>query len=202
MSRTHPSAYDACEHLKKACPEALDLLTATTDTQFDEAVQAYLDKVVRKLEQNKSAYAALGEDEITGVVVTALSLVPGLQVSRETSSNGHVDITIEATYSKPQRSKLGEAKIYRGYKYHVDGVEQLLGRYATGRECKGFMLVYVKKANVSGLMSGIQSEMDTKLPCEQTGPSRKGSLRWAFTTNHKHSCGDCLDVDHIACNLF
>ena len=64
---------------------------------------------------------------------------------------------------------LGEAKIYDGPSYHVNGLGQLLNRYVTGRECRNLMIVYVRKKDIKGLMEKLRKRLDEDLPVAQVG---------------------------------
>jgi hypothetical protein len=195
------SLFSLVELMKKKAPAYLDLFTAKTEAEFDFAFEAMLEGAVAKLEQNSKNYEALSETGLTGVLAAALS-VPGLHVTQETHSNGHVDIVIEAEYCSPMRRKLGEAKIYDGPSYHVAGLEQLLNRYTTGREGRGLVISYVRKTNITNLVKGVREHMDIELPCHQQGKTQDHALKWAFNSTHGHSCGENLQVIHIACNMF
>ena len=127
--------------------------------------------------------------------------MPGLTVTRETHSNGHVDLTIEADHCTPTRQKLGEAKIYDGPAYHFKGLEQLLGRYSTGREGRGLLIIYFRKPNITGLVQNLRKQMDISHPCKQQGNTADHVLKWSFLSAHAHDCGDNLEVSHIGCNL-
>jgi hypothetical protein len=201
MSRDTGSACDLVEMIRRKAPEYIDLLTAQTDMDFEKAFDALLEKAVTHLETNKKNFKALGEEGLTGVLAAALS-VPGLSVSQETHSNGHVDLTIEADHCTPVRKKLGEAKIYNGPSYHVKGLEQLLGRYTTGREGRGLLIVYFRRAGISNLVQKLRDTMDEGLPLNQQGPTENHTLKWSFVSTHAHSCGEDLQVGHIGCNLF
>lgn len=192
---------DLTERIKRKAPEYFDLLTAATDKDFQAAFNAVLQCAVAHLEKNKVNFSSLDEVGLTAVLVGNLS-IPGLTVTQETHSNGHVDLTIEADHCMPARTKLGEAKIYRGYKYHVEGLEQLLGRYTTGREGPGLLIVYVKKLGIADGIKTLRAGLDKKLPLSQKGPTQDYPLKWSFFSMHSHSCGDDLEVDHIGCNLY
>jgi hypothetical protein len=178
----------------------LDLLTARTEGQFEEAFDAVLGRVIDHMEANRSNFAALDEEGLSAVLIAGL-LVPGLDVSQEMHSNGHVDITIEATHCAPARKKLAEAKIYDGYEYHVGGLNQLVGRYSTGREGRGLLLVYCRKPNIALLVAKLRERMDKEMPCKQDGSAKDHIHKWSFLTAHSHSSGELLEVGHIACNL-
>src|SRR5438128_1152903 len=193
MTVIRGSVEDLLERIRRKAPEYLDLVTAETDAEFERAFDAVLEKAVRRLEQNKMHFRQLDEEGLSAALAGSLS-VPGLTVTQETNSNGHVDLTIEADHCVPARVKLGEAKIYSGPAYHLKGLVQLLGRYTTGREGRGLLVVYVKKSHISDLIAKLRAKMDSELPEEQIGPTSDYSLRWSFISTHKHSCGDDLEV--------
>lgn len=194
------TVFDLIEVLKKKAPEYLDLLTAKTNEEFEDAFIPVLEKAVEQLESNKSLYRSLSEDGLSSVLVGNLSL-PGLTVTRETHSNGHVDITISADHCVPARKKLAEAKIFNGPEYHIKGLKQLLSRYTTGRESNGLLIAYVRKKEIATLIRKIREQMDHLLPEDQIGETDDYILKWSFSSKHRHTCGDDLQVDHIGCNL-
>jgi hypothetical protein len=201
MSEIRNSAHELIEQIKRKAPEFLDLLTAHTDSDFERAFDALLEKAVAHLEKNKMNFNKLGEVGLTAVLVASLS-IPGLSVSQETHSNGHVDLTVEADHSMPARRKLGEAKIYSGPSYHVAGLQQLLGRYTTGREGRGLLIVYFRKEDIAGLVKKLRQVMDASLPCHQKGKTEDHVLQWSFLSTHTHSSGEVLKVGHVGCNLY
>jgi hypothetical protein len=201
MSERENSAAAFVDRLKRQAPELLDLLTAETETDFERAFDALLEKAVGNLESNKKKFEALDEDGLSSALAMALTM-PGLTVVREAYSNGHVDLTIEADHCVPQRRKLGEAKIYDGPEKHIKGLEQLLTRYTTGREGRGLLIVYFRKQGVADLVKKIRERMDSDLPLQQRGATTDHLLKWSFLSKHAHSCGEDLAVGHIACNLY
>jgi vacuolar-type H+-ATPase subunit E/Vma4 len=86
MSDTGDSVLDLLEQIRRKAPEYLDLLTAKTDAEFEQAFDALLEKAVSHLETNKVKYQSLDEDGLSSVLAIALSM-PGLTVSREMHSN-------------------------------------------------------------------------------------------------------------------
>lgn len=189
------------EILKRKAPEYLDLFTAQTDADFEKAFDALLEKSVAGLEGNKSNFATLDEEALSAILALALS-TPGLSVTQETHSNGHVDITITADHCVPVRKKLGEAKIWDGPEYHINGIKQLLDRYTTGREGRGLVIPYVRKRNIKGLLTKLRETMNKEGPCKQTADTIDHTLKWSFLSTHAHSCGETLEVGHIGCNLY
>jgi hypothetical protein len=200
VNKQSDSAEALVDMIKRKAPEYLDLLTADTDEDFEAAFDAILGKAIASLEEDKTNFKTLGEDALSGVLAKALS-IPGLTVTRETHSNGHVDLTIEADHCVPARKKLGEAKIYDGPEYHVKGLKQLIGRYTTGREGRGLLIVYVRKKDIAGLFKKLRQKMDSDFPMKQKGNTLDHTLKWSFLSSHDHDCGEDLQVGHIGCNL-
>ena len=201
MINTADSALEFVEQLKRRAPEIIDLIAAETEEDFDKALDALLEKAIIGLEADSKKFTSLDEDALSSILALAMS-VPGVSISRESHSNGHVDLTIEITGTFPLRKRLGEAKIYRGPKYHIEGLTQLLTRYSTGREGRGFVIAYVKKEGIAQLMKKIRECMDTNLPCKQVEATIDHCLKWSFLSRHQHCCGEELAVMHIGCNLF
>jgi hypothetical protein len=188
------------EALEKKAPEYLQLLGSKSDVEFEKAFDVIFEKALRGLEKNSKNFSSLDEEGLTAALALALS-VPGLRVTQEANSNGHVDITIEADHLFPSVTKLGEAKIYDGPEYHIKGLGQLLGRYTTGRESTGIVLAYVRKANIEGLVKKIRERMDQDLPELQQGATEDHPSYWSFLSKHQHSCGRVLSVRHAGCNM-
>jgi hypothetical protein len=201
MSDRDNSAAALVERLRRRAPELLDLLTAETDEQFEAAFAAILQIAIASLETNSKKYQELDEEGLSSILAASLSM-PGLTVSREAHSNGHVDLIIQADHCVPQRKMLAEAKMYNGPEHHVGGLKQLLTRYLTGREGHGLLVEYFKKQNIAGLVKKIRERMDSELPLQQVGATADYLLRWSFLSTHVHSCGENLQVAHIGCNLY
>ncbi len=201
MITTDSDAKSLIEIVNRKAPEYLDLLTAKTDEEFLIAFDAILDKAVEGLESNSKNFGKLREEGLTGVLALALT-IPGLTVTQETNSNGHVDLTISADHSSPVRKVLGEAKIYRSPSKYLEGLEQLLGRYVRGRELRHLLIVYFLNRDIDGLIRNLREQMDDEHPCLQQGSTRDHTREWSFLSTHAHSSGKELDVCHIGCNLF
>jgi hypothetical protein len=201
MMLVEATAREYVEFLKGVAGEYIDLLTAKTEVEFDDAFDVLLQRQVARLEQNSQNLVSLGEVPLSAVLAGYLS-IPGISVTQEQHSNGHVDITVEARTRGGIRRKLGEAKIYNGFIYHCDGLKQLLDRYTTGRECRGLLIVYVKKANIAGLVKELREGMDKDLPEAQTGPTKDHDVRWWFLSEHMHSSGENVIVEHVGCNMY
>ena len=200
MTTDRDSAAELFERLKRKAPALLDLFTAETEDEFETAFTVLLEGAVTHLEKNRKNFASLGEEGLSGVLAGSLTM-PGLTVTQETNSNGHVDLTIEADHCTPARIKLGEAKIYSSPSYHIKGIGQLLGRYTTGCETPGLLISYVRKENIKGITEKLKAEMDKKRPEKQVAPCEDHTLKWSLVTKHKHSSGEVVLLSHIGCNL-
>jgi len=200
MSQGTGTLYDLTNQLLQQSPEHLDLFASLTDDEFQIAFDSLLGKALAGLEESKKGFQSLDEPALSAVLRLAM-LVPGLSVALEQHSNGHADLTFESYRLGIARRILGEAKIYDGPKYHIDGVGQLLG-YMTGRELRGLMVVYMRKANGSVLMKKIRNTMDGVKPGNQQGITTSHLLKWAFDSSHLHTCGDNVRISHVACNLY
>lgn len=181
-------------------PDYLDLLTAGTDSEFNDALDKVLERAVAQLEGKSRDFQGLGEKGLSGALAMALT-VPGLLVTNETDSNGHVDLTITATGCFPVRTVLGEAKIYDGPAYHFKGLEQLVERYLTGREGRGLLIIYFRRPDLVGYIKRLRQEMDHHKPCEQLGLTEDHRVLFWFYSTHQHRTGRPIMVTHIGCNL-
>lgn len=195
------SVLDLLERIKRKAPEYFDLIVAETDKEFETAFDAVLDSAVRHLETNRKNFKKLDEKGLCAALAGRLT-IPGLTVDQEKNSNGHVDLTITADHCVPARVKLAEAKIYDGPAYHIQGLEQLIGRYSTGSEGRGLIINFVRTRDINGLVEKLRSKLDQDLPLKQQGPSQEHILKWSFLTVHTHGSGEGLEVGHIGCNLY
>jgi hypothetical protein len=175
MSDNQNSLLAFVEYLKKHCPEMISLLASQTDAEFDLGLEGVLEKAAVHLEKNANHLNTLDEEAISAFLVAYLNM-PGLRVTQEAHSNGHVDITVEAERAPPLRRRLGEAKIYKGPRYHVDGLKQLLDLYMTGREGSGFLVEYLKKPKIKNIVSKVRAHMDAGQPCAQKGKSQDHTI--------------------------
>lgn len=189
------------ERIKKKAPEYLDILTAETNEEFDAAFDAVLSKAISSLERQSRNFKGLNEFGLSGVLASALS-IPGLTVTPEANSNGHVDLLIIADHSVPEFIKLAEAKIHRGYEWHAKGLSQLIDRYSTGRETRGLLISFVRQIDISGAIKEVREKMDQYSPCSQQGRTSDHIFKWSFLSKHAHPCGEVLEVGHVGCNLF
>lgn len=185
-------------------PAQRDLVTAKTASEFNAAFSAILLDAVRRLEKDSKNLGGLNEDGLSSVLCGFVNGTNALTVTREESSNGHVDFTFKAKLCKPPREFFGEAKIFKYYDWHESGLTQLVDRYSTGREDRGLLLEYVKLSGIKDHMENLRSELDVKLPCEQIAKcsDHETVTQWSFYSSHKHSSGEKIEVWHLGCNLY
>jgi hypothetical protein len=195
---TESNLYDYAKLLGR---ETIDLITSTSEQEFDVAFDNWLIQAISKLEKDKKAFRELSEDALSSILAAALS-TPEMSVTSEQHSNGHVDLTVTLNNSSPKRIKLGEAKIWGGKKYHVEGLGQLLTRYTTGRECRGFVISYVKSKDIKGLFDDLRKFIDSSKPFDLQGLCADHNIRWSFISKHKHNSGELTSISHIGCNLY
>ncbi len=181
--------------------EAFKIMSAKTDDEFDKALDCMMEGAARYLEQNAKFLIKQEEDSITFSLSAYLTGSTFIRCIQQAYSRGHVDLTIESRFP-PYRSRLGEAKIYKGPVYHVKGMEQLINRYSTGREGSGYVVEYVKDPKILDLVVKIRAHLDASRPCSQDGDTQSHVIRWAFITNHHHSSGEIFRVFHLNCNLY
>ena len=200
MTRTDSSLYAFVEALT---PAQRDLLAAETAAEFNGAFSAIVLEAVRRLEKGSKNLGRLNEDGLSEVLAGFINGTNVLLVTREESSNGHVDLTFKARLCKPPREVLGEAKIFNYYDWHESGLSQLVERYSTGREDRGLLLEYVKKPKILDHMNDLRSELDQKRPCNQVANccDHETVKQWSFCSSHTHSSGEQIEVWHFGCNL-
>ncbi len=186
-----------------------DLATARNNAEFDAALAQIILDGVHRLETDSKGFSKLGEDALTSILVGYLNGTEVLVVTREENSNGHVDMTFKAHWSKPPRLAQGEAKVFNYYPTHEKGLNQLINRYSTGREERGLLLSYVKIKEIKKHFVKLREQMDEKRPCEQVAACGDHSIdnpleptRWSFVSKHTHSSGECVEVWHLGCNVY
>lgn len=189
------------EALQRKAPEYCDLLSASSDDAYYTALAQLIQRVIGAMEADRKEMRSMNENGLSTILAIGITM-PGLIAHRERNSNGHVDITIICDVSIPARHTLVEAKIYRGPTYHIKGVQQLLGRYSTGREGHGFLIVYVQCPGIARIFTRLRNVMDERKPIGQSGPTVPQPAKWVFASTHRHSSGEHIRVCHMGCNLF
>ena len=179
-------------------PNLKELLLAESELEFIAATEGGIERAMKKLENGSKEYAALKEPGLSHLLADFLNLM-GWHATAETNNNGHVDVVVESAFGRHWKY-LGECKIHNGYKYHVDGCEQLLG-YCTGRERRAFCMDFIKDDGAFTKMGNLRLEMDKKLPLKQKAAGADHSILGAFLTSHAHKSGATVEILHLGCSV-
>ena len=181
-------------------PVLRKLFEARTAEDFDDFLDLHFEECVQRMEAEAHHLNGDCEEKLSAFLAATLSM-PGLSVVREGYSNGRVDLTIKSeSINTPQR-RLAEAKIYSGPSYHVQAIAQLISRYSTGRQSRGYVVEYVKKPGISDIVVKLRSSADETLPVSQHGITKEHSMKWAYVSSHKHASEELIHVVHINVNI-
>lgn len=182
-------------------PVLRKLFQAGTAEEFDDFLDRHFEECVQRMEAEAHHLMDDSEEKLSAFLAAALRM-PGLDVIREGYSNGHVDLTIKSeSMTFPQR-RLAEAKIYAGPAYHVQAIEQLIARYSTGRQSRGYVVEYFKKPGIAELVLRLRKKADVDLPMRQHGTTGDHRMRWAYISDHRHASEELIHVVHINVNLY
>lgn len=175
-----------------------DLLLAKSQTDFVFATERAIERAMKTIENGSKEYAPLNEPGLSHLVADGLNLM-GWRATAETNNNGHVDVVVECSFGRHWKY-LGECKLHKGYQYHVDGCEQLLG-YCTGREPRAFCMDFINATDAFTKMKKLRAEMDEKRPLKQTAAAADHSILAAFLTSHEHQSGTLVEILHLGCSV-
>jgi len=181
-------------------PVLRKLFEAKTAEEFDDFLDDHFEECVQRMEAEAHHLNGDCEEKLSAFLAAALSM-PGLSVVREAYSNGRVDLTIKSESIKSTEKRLAEAKIYSGPSNHEKAIEQLVSRYSTGRQSRGYVLEYFKKPKISELVVKLRNAADANRPVQQNGNTEDHSMKWAYSSNHQHKSGELMHVVHINVNL-
>jgi len=179
-------------------PNLLELLRADTEVAFIEATENALERAVRTIESGAKGYGSLDERGLSQLLADFLNL-SGYQATAERNINGHVDVVVEHAFGGRWKY-LGECKIWRGYQYHVDGCEQLLG-YCTGREKRAFCMDFFTVLGIYDKLRKLRDALDEGRPLAQLAASVDHKILGGFLTSHHHTTGATVEVLHLGCSV-
>ena len=171
----------------------------STGTKLLNLLREKINETISEMEKSAKEFKKLGEDGLTATIVQSLNLTPYFTATREESSKGHVDITIKAPTFIPGYTftYLGEAKIWKGVKYSLQGFDQL-NQYATGRCLNQFTITYFRVKNGDSLFAKFRTSLATNRSCEILPESTN---RY-FQTKHTHNSGTFIETDHYSANMY
>lgn len=175
----------------------LHLLQATTEDEFIAATEAAIERAMKTIENGAKEYSKLDEPGLSHLLTDFLAL-SGWHATAETNNNGHVDVVVQCAFGRHWRY-LGECKLHRGYKYHVDGCQQLLG-YCTGRDLRAFCMDFINTGTFEK-MKKIRSDMDKYLPLQQKKAAVDHNILGGFVTSHDHTSQTVVEILHLGCSV-
>lgn len=181
-------------------PALRKLFQARTAEEFDDFLDRHFEKCVQGMEAEATHWKDDSEEKLSSFLAAALRM-PGLDVTREGYSNGRVDLTIKSESMTFSQRRLVEAKIYAGPAYHEQAIEQLISRYSTGRQSRGYVVEYLKKPGIAELVLKLRKKADADLPVRQYGETSDHRMKWAYVSGHRHTSDELIHVVHINVNL-
>lgn len=191
---------DSLKKLLGWFPVLRKLFQARTAEEFDDFLDRHFEDCVQRMEAEAHHLTTDSEEKLSAFLAATLSM-PGLAVTREGYSNGRVDLTIKAESMVLPEQRLAEAKIYAGPAYHAQAIEQLVSRYSTGRQSRGYVVEYFKKPGIAELVLKLRKKADVDLPVHQHGATCDHPMKWAYVSNHMHVSAELIHVVHVNVNL-
>jgi hypothetical protein len=166
---------------------------------FLKRLYTELNAIIDDLERSAPYRQRDGEDRITIDVVSNLRRA-GYQATHDEFSKGHTDITV----TQDSYKWLGEAKIHNGYAWLLEGLKQLLGRYATGREAGSGLLIYITGSNAQAVLDEwrrrLEENKDCDLVCTEDAEKEEKLVFWSAHT-HKGS-GLEVRTKHLGVSIY
>jgi len=163
---------------------------------YEDLIQA-----IELLEKGANHYPRdkFDETSLTKQIVDRMACF-GYAITAESDSRGHVDVTV--TSHRKTVTWLGEAKIHKDYGWLHKGLEQLVGRYTTGRHADAALLIYIYNKNAATVLDSWSTKIKEEKLCELVGEPSKRE-RTTFNSTHAHpSWGVPLLVRHLGISLY
>ena len=187
-------------YLDNQLPGTARLYFSNNEREFIEAVDLVLEIAIRRLEENAASHNGLKE-LVLSTMLSDLIRQAAIPCAKEVFRNGHVDVAIGHP-RKQQFQYLGECKIYDGFRKHCRGCDQLLNRYSSGRDLRGFVLEFFYEPRMYLLLEVLKTQFDEDRPLQMKGSSRTHHIKGAFITLHTHFTETDVEVLHLGCNLY
>lgn len=165
------------------------------DKEFLAILYRDLDEAIDHLQGDAPSYVDATEDAMTRTIVGFL-VGRRYDASSEPFERGHVDIHVK---SKRLHLKWnGEAKIHSNYDHALEGMRQLITRYASGAHHHGGFLLYLRRKNAALVERKWREKIvaDTSTASCGTKASADDPVEWRFQTTHDHSSGRDYFVRH------
>ncbi|UDM18396.1 hypothetical protein [Vogesella sp. XCS3] len=175
----------------------MEIIAPETEEVFITRLYKELDEIIVSLEAGKKERSEDGEDRLSIEIVSCLQR-SGYVAMKDPTQGGHVDMLVQPK----QRSAMkwyGEAKIWDGVAYLQSGMDQLLDRYATGRQIYLGFLVYFKEQGIVTKMKKWFEHLSLlpKTYCCKCEPITD----FSFSSTHPHSSGSKILVRHFSVNV-
>jgi hypothetical protein len=181
-------------------PGASAVYFSEDESQFVKGVELILDAAIRRLEEDAATHGSLGELTLSTMLSNLIRYAAPCE--KESYRNGHVDVAIGHP-RKQQFQYLGECKIFGGFKKHCGGCDQLLNRYSSGRDVRGFVLEFFDRPRMYKLLADLKTDFDQRVPLKMKGSSKPHDhIKGAFISLHTHFTQTDVEVLHLGCNLY
>jgi hypothetical protein len=160
-----------------------------------------------KLEEARISYRETGEDGLTHALLLPLySTYHG--ASRETDTNGHVDISLKHPVLLNQ-VLLGEAKIIgsgQSFNWYAEGLTKLVGKYNSGRNNLALMVCYCRYPEMYTKLASYRERVASEKIADFQSHCDPAELDLAgfdslFLTKHLSS-GRTIRVAHAWVNMY
>lgn len=163
-------------------------------TRLYEEIEA----IIKLIESAPKERSVDGEDRLSVELVSNLNSAGYFSI-KDPTQGGHVDILVQPKKSRKFKW-YGEAKIWNGVKYLNGGMDQLLSRYATGKEPNLGFLVYFKTDNLVHKMKEWKTHLNTRIEVDQS--LNQDIDHFSFYTVHNHSAGSKIKIRHFSLNIY
>ena len=180
-------------------PGASAVYFSEDESQFVKGVDLLLDAAIRRLEEDAATHGSLGELTLSTMLSNLIGYAA--RCEKESYRNGHVDVAIR--HARKQFQYLGECKIFGGFEKHCAGCNQLLNRYSSGRDARGFVLEFFNRPRMYELLADLRTNFDQKIPLKMKGSAKSHDhIKGAFLSLHRHFTQTYIEVLHLGCNLY
>jgi hypothetical protein len=171
------------------------LLPATYDELHGLAHNLLL-SILSEMEGQGKHFCADSEVKLSAEVVGRINRHWLFKATNEQSTRGHVDITIRSLCADEHKfSYLGEAKIWSGPAYGIEGFEQLEG-YFPARLKNAFLLFYFQTKTCDDLFAAYVAKL-----LKDIGGKQLLSQGRTAVTEHTHRSSATVNIVHYAVHL-
>jgi hypothetical protein len=163
-------------------------------TVFLEALHFDLDSAIERLEAAAHHYTKDKEEKLTNFLAAQLAAA-GYNATCETDVRGHTDLKVENVSA--QLTWLAEAKLHNSHKSNLEGILQLLTRYASGRHSHSGFLLYIRHKGAAKIFERWRKSIlkDRRVKCHGVRSGDRGTI---FISDHTLQSGFPMKVRHHA----